>query len=145
MFKQLDIVQIMTTKGIKYLSGPEGHTTTPHGHWSIVGFVGSEAVLSKENTLVKVPLSDIQKVASYSVEGFIEQLTSAGYLKPKLISMPDHISKELKINIAEARTFLLDYKFKLNVKTKDERDIITERVKALWQRRNQQKGPTTSP
>jgi hypothetical protein len=135
MFKQLDIVQILTTRGIKYLSGPEGHATSPQGNWSIVGFVGSEAVLSKENTLVKVPLTDIKKVASYSVEGFMEQLSSAGYLKPKLISMPDHISKELGINIAEARTFLLDYKFKLSVKTKDERDIITERVKTLWQRR----------
>ena len=135
MFKQLDIVQILTTRGIKFLSGPEGQATTPQGNWSIVGFVGSEVILSKENTLVKVPLSDIRKVASYSVEGFMEQLTSAGYLKPKLLSMPDHISKELGINIAEARTFLLDYKFKLNVKTKDERDIITERVKELWQRR----------
>lgn len=143
MFKQLDIVQILTTKRIRYLSGPEGHTTNPNGNWSIVGFVGSEAVLSKENTLVRVPLSDIQKVASYSVDRFVEQLSSAGYLKSRLISMPDHIAKELDINVAEARTFLLDYKFKLNVKTKDERDNITERVKALWQRKKNTKNTPT--
>jgi hypothetical protein len=135
MFKQLDIVQIITTKQIKFLSGPEGHAANPHGNWSIVGFVGSEAVLSKENTLVKIPLSDIRRVASYSVDKFMEQLSSTGYLKPKLINMPDHISKILDINIAEARTFLLDYNFKLNIKTKDERDSITERVKTLWQRK----------
>jgi hypothetical protein len=137
MFRQLDIVQIITTRGIKYLSGPEGHTANPHGHWSIVGFVGSDAVLSKESTLARVPLSDIRKIASYSVDGFMEQLSSAGYLKPKLINVPDHISKELGINIAEARTFLLDYNFKLNVKTKDERNLITERVKILWQRKKE--------
>jgi len=137
MFKQLDIVQIITTKGIKYLSGPEGHTTNPTGNWSIVGFVGADAIISKENTLVRVPLSDIRKIASYSIEGFVKKLNTAGYLKPKLINMSAHVSDELGINIAEARTFLLDYNFKLEVKTKGERDTITERVKTLWQRKNE--------
>lgn len=139
MFNQLDIVQILTTKRIRYLSGPEGHVTSPQGNWSIVGFVGSEAVLAKENTLIRIPLTDIQKIASYDTKGFIDQLSSAGYLKPKLINMSDHISKELSINIAEARAFLIDYKFKLDVKTKEERDNITERVKILWQRRKSKK------
>lgn len=135
MFKQLDIVQIVTTKGIKYLSGPAGQATDPHGHWSIVGFVGTDAIISKESTLVRVPLSDIRKIAEYNVDGLLNKLNDAGYVKPKGINMADHVSKELNINIAEARTFLIDYDFKLTVKTKDERDIITERVKQLWQRR----------
>ena len=135
MLKQLDIVQIITTKGIKYLSGPEGHAANPHGNWSIVGFIGSDVVLSKENTLVRVPIPDIRRVASYNVEGLVKQLSTTGYLKPKLISMPDHISNILNINVVEARIFLLDYDFKLNVKTKDERDTITERAKTLWQRK----------
>ena len=135
MFKQLDIVQIVTTKKIKYLSGPEGHSTDPHGNWSIVGFVGPEAVLAKENTLVRIPLSDIKKVASYSMDGFLEQLSTAGYLKPDGINMPDQISKTLNINIAEARTFLLDNNLKLNVKTEEEKNDITERVLSIWQRK----------
>ena len=65
MFRQFDIIQIITTKGIKYLSGPEGHTTSPHGNWTIVGFVGPDAILAKENTLVRVPLTDIKKVCCF--------------------------------------------------------------------------------
>ncbi len=132
MFRQFDIVQIITTKGIKYLSGPEGHTTSPHGNWSIVGFVSSDAVLAKENTLVKVPLTDIKKIASYDTDLLLKQLTTAGYLKSEFINMPNYISNLLKINIAEARTLLLEYDFKLNVKTENERDEITEKVQKLW-------------
>lgn len=135
MFKQFDIVQIVTTKGIKYLSGPEGHAANPNGYWSVVGFVGSEAILAKENTLARVPVDDIQKVGSYDMDSLFDKLSTAGYLKPKLINMPDHVSKMLNINIAEARAFLLKYKFKLNVKTSEERDTITERAEKLWRKR----------
>ena len=135
MLKQFDIVTIVTTKSIKYLSGPEGHTTSPNGNWSIVGFVGSEAILAKENTLVRVPQSDLKRVANYDLESLHKKIASAGYLKPKLINMPDLIAEELKINISEARKLLVHYKFKLNVKTPGERDLIIERIKALWQRR----------
>ena len=139
MFKQFDIVQIITTKSIKYLSGPEGHVTSPHGKWSIVGFVGSDAILAKENTLVKIPQQDIRKVADYDLDSLFKKISGAGYLKPEMINMPDHVSKMLNINIAEARKLLVHYKFKLEVKTVEERDSITERVQALWQRRRKNK------
>lgn len=139
MFKQLDIVSIVTTKGIKYLSGPEGHATNPHGNWSIVGFVGSDAVLAKESTLIKVPLSDLKKVAAYNPEKFLKQLSTAGYLKSKTISIANHISKMFDINIAEARQFLLDNGLKLNVKTDREKETIIEKVKELWPKRRKTK------
>lgn len=135
MFKQFDIVQIITTKGIKYLSGPPGHTATPHHNWSIVGFVGSEAVLARESTLVRVPLTDIRKIGDFSITNLLQKMSSAGYFKKQTISMSEHISKTLNITIAEARQFLIDYNFKLDVETEADRDNLTERVKILWQRR----------
>ena len=139
MLKQFDIVQIITTKSIKYLSGPEGHVTSPHGKWSIVGFVGPDIIIAKENTLVRVPRKDVRRVANYDLDALFKKISSAGYLKPELINMPDHVSKMLGINIAEARKLLVHYKFKLEVKTIEERDSITERVQVLWQRRRTKK------
>ena len=144
MFKQFDIVQIITTKSIKYLSGPEGHVTSPHGNWSIIGFVGQDCILAKENTLVRVPQKDIRRVANYDLDALFKKISAAGYLKPELINMPDHVSKVLDLNIAEARKLLVHYKFKLEVKTVEERDSITERVQASWQRRKNQKTENTN-
>lgn len=135
MFKQFDIVQIMTTKGIKYLSGPAGRATNPNGNWSIVGFVGPEAVLAKENTLVKVPLKDLRRVGQFDIENLYEEMSTAGYLKKSKINMPSYISKILDVPIADARKMLLDYNFEINVDNDFERDQIAERVKILWQRK----------
>jgi hypothetical protein len=135
MFKQFDIVQIITTKGIKYLSGPPGHSTNPHGNWSIVGFVGSDAVLAKENTLVRVPLKDLRRIGQFNIENLYGKMSMTGYLKEDAINMPSHISDILGITIAEARQLLLDYNFKINVESEYERNQITERIKILWQRK----------
>lgn len=78
MFKQYDIVQIITTKRIKYLSGQSGQSPSPHGNWSIVGFIESDAMIAKESTLVRVPISDIRKVASLNISSFEEILSKTG-------------------------------------------------------------------
>lgn len=135
MFKQFDIVQITTTKGIKYLSGPSGHSTNPHGNWSIVGFVGSDAILAKENTLVRVPLQDLRRVGQFDIKNLFNKMLTAGYIKEESINMPNAISSILDITIADARQLLLDYNFKINVDSEFERDQITERIKLLWQRK----------
>lgn len=139
MFKQFDIVQIITTKRIKYLSGPSGHTTNPHGNWSIVGFVGQDAILAKENTLVRVPLQDIHRVGQFDIENLYQKMSTTGYLKEEVINMPSLLSKEFNISIADARQLLLDYNFKINVDSEFERDQILERIRILWQRKQMKK------
>lgn len=80
MYKQFDMVHILTTKGIRYLSGPQGVPANPNGNWSIVGFIEEDAILAKDNTLVRAPLSDIRKVGSYDLDKIINKVFHTGYL-----------------------------------------------------------------
>lgn len=68
MLKQLDIVRIISTKNIKFLSGPPGKKPVPHGDWSVVGFVGSDVLIAKDETLVRAPFNAIVKVGSFNTD-----------------------------------------------------------------------------
>ena len=81
MLKHRDVVQIITTKRIIYVSGPSGQACNPKGNWIIVGFIGNEALIAKDSTLVKVPVSDVRKIASFGSETFAKLIANAGYKK----------------------------------------------------------------
>ena len=68
MFKQFDMVQLITTKNITYRSGPPHANVSPHGSWSVIGNIGEELILSKDATVIKVPYQDVRKVASYDID-----------------------------------------------------------------------------
>jgi hypothetical protein len=135
MLKQFDVIQIMTTKRIRYVSGPPGHSASPSGNWSVIGFIGSDVLAAKDSTVVRVPVSDIKKIANYDMHGIHRQIESAGYLKNQDINMPDHISQALGVDIAQARGLLLDHNYRITAKSLVERDLITEKVKEIWQRK----------
>lgn len=74
MWNQFDIVQIVSTKKIRYVSGPKNRAALPDGNWSIVGFKGIEVMIAKHNTIVLVPIADIKKIASYDLRHLFKQL-----------------------------------------------------------------------
>lgn len=140
MLRQFDIVQILTTKRIRFVSGPPGHATDPHGNWTVVGFIESDAMVAKDNTIARVPLGDLRQVASYNLDKTIQRINDAGYLKKdREINMPDHISKLLGIDIAKARELLLSYNYKTVVTSALERDKVTQRIAEIWQNRKNNK------
>lgn len=63
--KQFDIVSIKTIKNVKYLSSAPGYVPSPHGQWSIVGFIGQEVLLCKDGAIIKIPHRDIDVKAAY--------------------------------------------------------------------------------
>ena len=136
MLKQFDVIQIITTKRIRFVSGPPGHATDPHGSWSVVAFVGADVLAAKDSTIVRVPISDVRKIANYDMAGIKSQIEAAGFTKRTAINMPDHISKTLQMDIAQARTMLLDYNYRLNVESEAERDQITQKVKEICQKKS---------
>ena len=128
MLKQYDIVQIITTKRINYLSGPAGQSTSPNGNWSIVGFIGKDTIIAKEDTLARVPIGDLRKIASLSTESFMNEVSKAGYLKTKLIDMPEHISNIYNIDLEKSRKLLRDHNYNNTVTSKSERDMIVQQI-----------------
>jgi len=134
MLKQFDVIQIMTTKRVRFVSGPPGQATSPHGSWSVVGFMGADVLAAKDSTVIRVPVSDVRKIANYDMAGIKSQIESAGYSERTVINMPDHLSQTLDMDIAQARTLLLNYNYQLNVGSEKERDQITQRVKEICQK-----------
>jgi hypothetical protein len=65
LLKQFDIVRILSVKQIRFLSGPPGKPASPNGYWSVVGFIGSDIIIAKDETIVRAPLSAVSKIASF--------------------------------------------------------------------------------
>ena len=132
MFKHRDIVQILTTKRIRYLSGPSGQPASPHGNWSIIGFVESDVLISKGKTLVRVPLTDIKKVASLDANSFYERIKDAGFKPSKSeLNVAEKLSEDLNIDLEKIRKTLKSHNFKTIVDSEYEYQQILERVKNL--------------
>jgi hypothetical protein len=79
LLKQFDLVEILSAKNIRFVSGPPGKPAKPQGLWSVVGFIGSDIVIAKDETVVRAPLSAVSKVASFNTD--IEQLKRTKRLK----------------------------------------------------------------
>lgn len=117
--KSLDIIQITTTKNIKYLSSPPGKATTPQGNWIVTGFIKNEVIATKEGTIIKVPISDVIKVASYSLNELLNNLKNIS-LDENSINLVDRISREKQWKPDFTRKVLFRYNLPLSTKTEDE-------------------------
>ena len=62
---QFDIVEIKTTKNVKYLSSVKGYVPDPRGLWSVVGFIKTDVMLCKDSAIIKIPYQDVVLKASY--------------------------------------------------------------------------------
>ena len=73
IISQFDQVELYTTKRVSYLSSKPGSSVSPHGLWSVVGIIDNEVLLAKEGALIRIPLKDIKKVATYSTDAFLNK------------------------------------------------------------------------
>lgn len=84
-FEQFDIVRITTTRNVKWLMDLPGQVPDPNGLWSIVCTYpkSGEILIQKQTALARIPISDVVKVANYSLDKVFEKLeeTSSSYLK----------------------------------------------------------------
>ena len=126
MLKAMDVVQLKTTKRIRFMSGPPGQVTKPHGNWSIVGFIGSEAIIAKENTIVRVPVDDITKVLSMDVSELINVMARAGLGAPPKLSAVDYIMKVFDIDVVRARKALQAYNLPIDVSSQTELEQVAD-------------------
>lgn len=75
IIKQLDRVELITTKSVSYMASKPGHSPSPHGKWTVVGIIeGRDIIASKDEALIRIPLSDVRKVESYDVNKVIDGL-----------------------------------------------------------------------
>jgi len=74
-FKIFDVVYILSTKGIVWLSGPQGNPAKPDGYWYIVAIRGDgKIVLSKDETIIVTDIMNIRKVGSYDLDKVFKKI-----------------------------------------------------------------------
>lgn len=71
---RFDQVRLLSTKNIKYLSAPPGTQISPQGIWSVAAVVGEELLLVKNNVVIKTPISDVLRIASYDISRILGRL-----------------------------------------------------------------------
>ena len=76
MWRRFDIVQLLTTKNVKFLSGPSGRPANPDGNWSVVGNLPGKGqlVVAKDDTIVSIPITDVKLVARYDPANIINNV-----------------------------------------------------------------------
>lgn len=72
--EQFDVVQIVRQDHVSYLSAPQGAAAKPDGHWTITGFIGDDALISKQDTVIRIPVADIRPIAKYDLDNFEKKL-----------------------------------------------------------------------
>lgn len=77
MFRQNDIVRLTNEKRVKYVSGPKGRPATPKGDWIVVGSIGADLLLAKDNTVIRIPAVDVALVAAYRMDKFLKAVDDA--------------------------------------------------------------------
>jgi hypothetical protein len=92
MWRRFDIVQLVTTRNITFLSGPPGRPAKPQGNWSIVANLpNGRLLLAKDETIAAVPLTDVRKVGGYDLDKAIKSLKET---KPSCLEGSDDGEKE---------------------------------------------------
>lgn len=127
-----DVVQLRRTDNVQWRSGPKGAAITPHGNWIIIGFIGPEALVAKDGTMVKIPVVDLKRVGVYSKDDVMRYLKEIG--KPdQTIDMVDIVAREFGWDHQKARSFLLKYNLTEKASGEAHKQKILTRVHRLIQ------------
>lgn len=122
---QFDVVRLVHTKNVTYLSGPPGRATAPKGDWTIVGFVDGDCILAKQSTLVRVPPADIIMIGSYSTQTFSKKLSEVGTARLDVVQA---VCKTFEISAEKAIELCKKHKIPLKVES---RAYVDRAVKKL--------------
>jgi hypothetical protein len=124
----MDIVQVKTTKRVRFMSGPPGRAPSPHGNWSIVGFVEADAIIAKDSTIIRIPVEDLQPVASMSTEKLMDALKEIDP-KGQTYNTIEHVAQVFDIDVGRAKQLLQQYNLPNKVGSTAELEQVTARIK----------------
>lgn len=80
--KRFDLVQLKTVQNVKFLSGPANRPAKPQGNWTVVAGVGTDELLvAKDETIIRIPVFDVVKIADYDLKRIINTIKEKTKLK----------------------------------------------------------------
>jgi hypothetical protein len=129
---QFDVVRLITSKNVRYLSGPTGRATSPQGEWSVVGFVDGEALLAKQTTIIKVPISDIAIIASYDINNIKNHLVD----NIASIDIVISVTRLMNVTYEHALSICKKFKIPLRVDSKEYEEKALQKLKECLNKQN---------
>jgi hypothetical protein len=76
---RFDLAVIKDISNVKYLSGPSNRPAKPTGTWLVTFvFTDDTILISKDETLVRLPISDVEVIGRYDLQKAKEQIEAAG-------------------------------------------------------------------
>ena len=83
---RFDQVSLITTKNVSYISTESIEPPTPDGAWTVVALIGTDLVVQKDLTVIRLPSKDVLKIMDYNkamkqVFSFLGDLLSHGKRK----------------------------------------------------------------
>lgn len=71
---RFDQVRLLTTRNVHYLSAPGISEAKPGGIWSVAAIVDDQLLVVKNNVTIRIPATDVLKIADYGIEKITSQL-----------------------------------------------------------------------
>lgn len=68
--RRFDLVRLKTTKNVSYLS----EDIDPHGVWSVIAILGTDLLLCKKKSVIKIPASDVLLHHSYDLKQVLNSI-----------------------------------------------------------------------
>lgn len=75
-FGQLDLVVLLTTRNVSYLSTTPGHIVEPNGLWSVACAIAGDLLLTKDGATIRIPISDVQMYMKHELFSLDTQIGS---------------------------------------------------------------------
>lgn len=132
MLNQFDLIQIKRVNNIHYLSAPKGQAPNPNGVWSIVGFVKTDVLAAKDGAIVRVPVTDVVKVASYSTEHIIDQVKYAGRTH-NTIDMVKYFNEEYSMPMGKIQNVMKKYNIPSRAENETQKNAIKEQFERVME------------
>lgn len=127
---QLDIVQLLRTNRVSYLSGPKSYVTSPHGNWTVVGMIKNDVIIAKDQTVVRVPVDDVRIIGIYSIEDALNKIKNAG-IENSQVDMVKYLNESLNWPAEVTPKLLKKFGFPRHAANQQHRDRIKEQLTRL--------------
>lgn len=73
--KRFDVVKLLRSDRVSWVSGPAGRAATPKGGWIVVAGVDKDKyLLARAETLIQIPMEDVFKIADYDLNEIINTI-----------------------------------------------------------------------
>lgn len=73
-YARFDQVTLVTTRNVSYLSASPEESPDPQGIWSVAGAIGQDLLLTKKQTVIRIPASDVRLVIRYDPAAVLNKL-----------------------------------------------------------------------